>query len=246
MRARARADAIVFEEITRRRSERTDEGDLLSALIAAQDSDGTALSDQELRDQVVSLIAAGYETTSALVAWALYEALRDDGLEEAIRDELDVVFGGDRVSEERLDHCRTLGALIQETLRLHSPAGFSGRMAQADIDFGGHTIKAGTLVIYSQYVTHRLPEIWPEPERFRPERWISDDASLVEPEPYTFLPFGGGYRRCIGFAMATLEAQLVVAHVIRHSRLQLQGDDIEGHGLATFAPRGGVPVTVAE
>ena len=137
-----------------------------------------------------------------------------------------------------------LGALIQETLRLHSPGGFSGRMAQADIDFAGHMIKAGTLVIYSPYVTHRLPELWPQPQQFRPERWISADGSLIDPEPYTFVPFGGGYRRCIGFAMATLEAQLIVAHVVRHARLQLQREHIDGHGLATFAPRGGVPVTV--
>lgn len=244
MRSRARADGIVFEAISRRRAGGDDRGDLLSALLAAQDADGSVLDDQEVRDQVVSLIVGGYETTSALVAWAFYATLRDPTIEDALRAELAAALGGGRADADKLDDCVYLQAVIQETLRLHSPAGFSGRKAQADIDFEGHTIKAGTLVVYSQYVTHRLPELWPDPLAFRPERWIGPDGRNVEPAPYAFVPFGGGYRRCIGFAMATLEAKLILAAVLRRTTMRLDRRDIDGRGLATVVPSGGVPVTI--
>lgn len=179
MKARERADELIFEEIARRRLQGTDEGDLLSALIATQDEDREeALTDQELRDQVASLIAGGYETTSALVAWALYAVHRDPEIEARLRLELD---GHPATDGSDLDELAYLDAVISETLRLHSPAGFAGRKAEVDIDFAGHTIPAGSLVVYSQYVTHRLPEHWPEPTSFRPERWIDAAGHSVDP-----------------------------------------------------------------
>lgn len=242
MKARALADEIIFEEIARRRLQGTDEGDLLSALLATQDEDGEeALTDQELRDQVVSLIAGGYETTSALVAWALYAVHRYPDIEARLRAELD---GHAATEGSDLDQLPYLDAVVSETLRLHSPAGFAGRKAEVDIDFAGHTIPAGSLVVYSQYVTHRLPEHWPEPTSFRPERWIDAAGQSVDPMPYTFVPFGGGYRRCIGFAMAMLEAKLLLAHTLMSKRLELERTTIKGAGIATVAPKGGVPAIV--
>jgi len=245
MRSRAKADAIVYREIARRREQPTDEHDLLSALMEARDEDATALTDEELRDQVVSLIAAGYETTSALVAWTLYATLRDPDVEATLRRELDGVFGNDRVVAERLNEARYLHAVVSETLRLHSPAGVSGRIAETNVEFAGCTIPRGAFVVYSAYVTHREPQWWPDPLVFRPERWLGA-AGPIEPEPYTFVPFGGGFRRCIGFAMATLEAKIVVAETLRRVRLRLERHDIAAHGLATVAPKGGVPATIIE
>jgi hypothetical protein len=246
MRARNQADAIVFEEITRRRSEQRDEGDLLSALIAAQDADGSALTDQELRDQVVSLIAGGYHTTSALIAWALYATLADPDVNATLRAELESTLDTGAIDEDHISRCGYLHAVIMETLRLHSPAGFAGRKARADIDFAGHTIPAGAMVIYSQYVTHRDPDHFPDPLRFNPNRWIGPDGAPLDADPYTFVPFGGGYRRCIGFAMATLEAELIVAAVLQRCRLRLDRTDIAPTGIATVEPRGGVPATILD
>ena len=245
MRARAKVDVIVYEEIERRRAKSNDERDLLGALIAARDEDGSTLTDEELRDQVVSLIAGGYETTAAMIAWMLYAVLRDAEVEKRLRAELDEVFADQPVAEEGLARCTYLSAVVMETLRLHGAAGVSGRKAQADIEFAGHTIPAGRMVIYSQYVTHRLPDDWPDPLRFDPDRWL-DGESLREAAPYTFVPFGGGYRRCIGFAMATLEAKLMIASALRRSQLQLHRTDIPGTGIATYAPKGGVPITVID
>ncbi len=245
MKERRRADAIVFDEISRRRAEGTDEGDLLSALIKAQDSDGSVLNDQELRDQVVSLIAAGYETTAALVGWALYAILSRPQVEASLRAELGETFGDGPIDEGHLDSCPYLHGVISETLRLHSPAGFAGRKLHADIDFAGHTIPAGTMVIYSAYVTHRQPELWPDPLVFRPQRWIGPDGRPVDPQPYAFVPFGGGYRRCIGFAMATLEAKIIVAETLRRTHLRLETKDVKATGMATVTPGGGLPATVA-
>jgi cytochrome P450 len=129
---------------------------------------------------------------------------------------------------------------------LHSPAGISGRKAATDVDVAGHTVPRGSFVVYSAYVTHRQPELWPDPRAFRPERWIDASGAVVEPAPYTFVPFGGGYRRCIGFAMATLEAKIIVAETLRRSRLHLERTEIAAHGIATVAPKGGVPATVVE
>lgn len=241
MKARRRADEIIFEEIKRRRRQRTDEGDLLSALIEKQDGDSEALTDQELRDQVVSLIAGGYETTSALVAWALYAIHADPEIEGRLRGEIDANAGTEAPD---VDEWPYLDAVVSETLRLHSPAGFAGRNAEVDVEFAGHTIPAGSLVVYSQYVTHRLSDHWPDPRRFSPERWLGEGNQRVEPEPYTFVPFGGGYRRCIGFAMATVEAKILIARTLTTRQLELDRTDVKAAGIATFAPKGGIPATV--
>lgn len=232
MGARSRADAIVFAEIEQRHLTNNHGDDLLGSLLDAQDEDGSTLTDQEVRDQVVSLIAGGYETTAAVAAWGLYAAHRDPTIHGQLRTEL-----ADRPDGPYL------GAVIQETLRLHGAAAVGGRTTHTAITVDGHTIPAGRRVIYSQYVTHRLDEHWPDPLRFDPRRWL-DGNQLIEPAPYTFVPFGGGARRCIGFAMATLEAKTLLATVLRRADLMLERHDIDGAGLATYAPKGGVPVTI--
>ena len=240
MRARAGADEIIFDEIARRRASGDTGDDLLGSLLDAQDDDGSTLTDQEVRDQVVSLIAAGYDTTSALVAWALYAVLRDQVVEQRLRTEL----GDAGTDVDAIDANRYLDAVISESLRLHSPASVAGRMAQRPVEFRGHTIPPKRFVIYSQYVTHRDPTSWPNPRRFDPDRWLAADGGAVEPPPYSFVPFGGGYRRCIGFALATLEAKVVVAECLRQHTFRLERQDIRGTGVVSYAPKGGVPVTV--
>jgi cytochrome P450 len=129
--------------------------------------------------------------------------------------------------------------VVRETLRLWPPGAVSLRGAIDDFDFGGHTIPGGTMVVYSAYVTHRLPDVWDEPTRFRPERWVDG-----EPVPFSFVPFGGGHRKCIGFALATLELQVLAVRLAQQVSWSLENPDLRASGAASFAPKGGVPITI--
>ena len=239
--ARARTDEIVDAELARRRSSPdTDDGDdILSMLLTATDEDGgPSLSDEEIRDQVVSLIAAGYETTSAAMAWTTRALLAEPGVLEKAKAEVDEKLGGEAPSLETLATLQYVDGIVHESLRLWSPAVVSGRRSVDDIEYAGHKVPSGTMVLYSPWVTHRLPELWPEPLTFRPERWDS------EPLPYSFVPFGGGYRRCIGFAFATLELKVMLTRLVQRCDAELLSADPRPAGSITVRPRSNVPVRV--
>ncbi|HLM64927.1 MAG TPA: cytochrome P450 [Acidimicrobiales bacterium] len=243
MRARRRADAIVFDEIAHRRSipDAGDRGDVLSALLAAQDEGGAGgLTDEEVRDQVVSLIAAGYDTTSAAIGWSIHALYTHAEVLAKARAEVDRIVGEDALTPEHLADLPYLGGVVSESLRLWPPGPMSARRAVDDFAYAGHRIPGGRFVVYSAYVTHRLAELWPDPERFDPGRWVPGSATHREPEPYSFVPFGGGYRRCIGFGMATLEITTALARLVRRVDLEPLGEAPAPTGLATMSPRGGV------
>jgi cytochrome P450 len=245
MAARRRADEIVFAEIAARRARLDGGGDVLAALLDAQDEGVDPLTDQEVRDQVISLIAAGYDTTSAGVAWAVHATYSRPDVLAAARAEVAEVAGDDRLTADHLASMPYLGAVVSESLRLWPPGPLSGRRAVDDFELAGHRIAGGSLVIYSPYLTHRLPELWPEPERFLPERWIAGSPAHREPVPYSFVPFGGGYRRCIGFALATMETTAMLAELVRRVDLRPHAQQLEPTGLVTMAPKAGVVCTVA-
>ena len=129
--------------------------------------------------------------------------------------------------------------VVRETLRLWPPGAVSGRTAIDDFEVLGHRVAGGSTVLYSPYVTHRLPEVWGDLHAFRPERWQDG-----EPVPYSFVPFGGGYRKCIGFALATLELQALAVRLAQRVSWRLDRPATRPAGVATFAPKGGVPITV--
>ena len=239
--ARARTDDIVDTEMARRRAAGVaDEGhDILTMLLSARDDDGgPGLTDEEIRDQVVSLIAAGYHTTSGALGSAVRSLLSDPNVLAKAKAEVDEIAGSSRPTLDGLASMRYLEGVVHETLRLWSPALVSGRGSVEPVEFAGHTIPAGSMVMYSPWVTHRLPELWPDPESFRPERWESD------PLPYSFVPFGGGYRRCIGFAFATLELKATLARLLQRAELELLSTDEAMTGTAGLRPKSGVPVRV--
>ena len=239
--ARARTDAIVDAELARRRAaDEPDEGnDILAMLLSTVDDDGApGLTDQEIRDQVVSLIAAGYHTTSGALGWLVRAVLHEPGVWDKARAEIDEAVGDGPLTIEALQSMRYVDGVVHETLRLWPPGFVSGRMCHDDVDFAGHTIRAGSMVLYSPWVTQRLAELWPEPERFQPERWES------EPLPYSFVPFGGGYRRCIGFAFATLELKVTLVRLLQRVELELLAADAVPVGTAGLRPKSGVPVRV--
>ncbi|HET6209029.1 MAG TPA: cytochrome P450 [Jatrophihabitans sp.] len=244
MAARGRVDALVRAEIDKRRAEPEDRGDVLDALLASCDQAGDQLADLEVRDQVISLIASGYDSSSSAAGWACYALLRNPEVYQRIRDEVDSVAGDDPLTADRLAAMDYVGWTVSEILRLYTPGVLTGRTAVADFEFAGHRVPRGEKVLYSQYVTHRLPELWPEPERFRPERWDPAAPGYREPVPFSFVPFGGGYRRCIGFAFAELELRALIVELVRRTELELAAEQVRPTGVATMWPKGGVPVTV--
>ena len=244
MRARRAVDDIVYAEIEARRAAPTDADDVLSALVAAQEDGEQPLTDDEVRDQVISLIAAGYDTTTAGVAWTIHATFSRPDVRDRARAEIEAVAGDRPLTVELLGSMPYLAGVVSESLRLWPPAAFGGRYAVEDVPFAGHVIPAGTTVLFSQYVTHRDPELWPDPLRFDPERWVEGSPTFRPPEPYAYIPFGGGYRRCIGFALATMEIKAILAELLRRVDLTVLDAEPTPTGVATMSPAGGVRATV--
>lgn len=244
MAARGRVVRLVRAEIEKRRAEPDDRGDVLDALLGSCDQAGDQLADLEVNDQVISLIASGYDSSSSAAGWALYALLTHPEVYDRIRDEVASVAGDEVLTADHLGAMNYVGWTVQEILRLFTPGVLTGRTAVESFEFAGHVVPRGTKVLYSQYVTHRLPELWPEPEAFRPERWDPSAPGYREPVPYSFVPFGGGYRRCIGYAFAELELRALIAELARRTELSLVGGAVQPTGVATMWPKGGVPVAV--
>ncbi|TDC60443.1 cytochrome P450 [Actinomadura sp. GC306] len=245
--ARAQVARRVDEEVERRLREPAPDGgydDVLAMLMAARDEDGAGLTRQELQDQVISLISAGYDTTSAAMAWAVYAlATHPQAAERARREVAEVV--GDRLPRaDDLPALTFLDGVVNETLRLFPPAVLSARVPVEDFTYGGHRIPAGAMVMYSPYVTHRMPQVWPQAGRFRPERW-DPSCELHRPAtPATYLPFGGGPHRCIGSTLATVELKTMLACLLRRTRLRLVSPAVTPTSVTAMRPRGGLPVRV--
>lgn len=244
--AAARAvDELILAEVARRRAEGVDADanpDTLSALLVAAEEvgdDEAPLDDGEICDQIRSLIAAGYDTTSSAAAWVVHALGAHPAAFAALRDQVRDTIGDRAPTIDDLKAMPLVDGVVREALRLWPPGLVGGRTAVADFEMLGHRIPAGRTVVYSPYITHRLPEVWGDPLVFRPERWAHG-----EPVPYSFVPFGGGYRKCIGFALATLELQVLAVRLAQRVTWTLDRPDARGAGLATFAPKGGVPITI--
>jgi cytochrome P450 len=256
--ARAQVARRVDQEVDRRLAERAagraggDDGghdgggydDVLGMLMAARDEDGSGLTRQELQDQVISLISAGYDTTSAAMAWAVYALLTHPAAEERARREVAEVVGDRPVTAADLPALTYLDGVVNETLRLFPPAVVSARVPVEDFSYAGHRIPAGAMVLYSPFVTHRMPEVWPRAGRFRPERWDPASALYRPAAPSTFLPFGGGPHRCIGATLATVEIKTMLACLLARTRLRLVSPAAVPTSVTAMRPRGGLPVRV--
>jgi cytochrome P450 len=241
--ARARTDQLVRSEIARRRAiaNRPGSPDVLDALLGAVDSDGRpVLTDEEIRDQVVSLVAASYDTIGSAAAWALHELMANRPVREKATAELADVLGGERLTVERLGQLRYLDAVVNETLRMWPPTSVSGRKVTATFEFAGQTIPEGAMILYSPYVTHRMRGLWPDPDRFWPERW--DGA---RPDPFAYVPFGGGYRRCIGFIFAVQQLKVLLVEALRSLELTPDYQGLTPVGIPALHPGEGLPVRVA-
>ncbi len=239
--ARKRTDEIVDDELARRRGTANPGAgnDILAMLLSTLDDDGSpGLSDLEIRDQVVSLIAAGYHTTSGALGWALRALLHEPGVWDKARAEVDEHLGTTAPTADSILSLRYLDGVCTRAFAFGRRVSSAAVSATPDVDFDGHTIPAGSMVLYSPWVTQRDAALWPEPEAFRPERWEAD------PLPYSFVPFGGGYRRCIGFAFATLELKVTLARILQRVELELLSADTAPVGTSGLRPKSGVPVRV--
>jgi cytochrome P450 len=242
--ARARLDDFVDAQIADARVAPRPDDHMLAMLINGRGEAGYALSDNEIRDSIISLIAAGYETTSGALAWAIYTLLTLRGAWDNAADEVTRVLGDRPPAAADLDALTYLNGVVHETLRLYSPGVISARRVMRDLRFDGHRIPAGRLLIFSAYVTHRLPELWPSPLEFRPARWDPGSPDYRKPAPHEFIPFSGGLHRCIGAVMATTEMTVMLARLVARTRLRLPAQRIRAANLAALSPKPGLTVEI--
>ncbi len=233
-------DAMLFAEFARRRAEsRRDRTDILSLLLAARDEDGQPMSDRELRDEMVTLLLAGHETTATTLAWVLQYVLTHPDVQARLRAELIESAGADRIPGS--GDLPYLDAVIKETQRLMPIIPMVGRRLHRAVEIGGVALPAGVVAAPGIYLTHRRPDLWEDPESFRPERFLAK-----RPTAYEFFPFGGGVRACLGAAFATFEMKIVLARIL--TRVELRA--VPGYRARvvrrgiTFAPSDGMPVVV--
>jgi cytochrome P450 len=244
-RACERLDATIYRLIAERRAAGLEGDDLLSLLLRARDEagDGGAMTDRQVRDEAMTLFLAGHETTANLLTWTWYLLSQGLEAEERLHAELDRVLGGRMPGVEDLPALSFMEQVIDESLRLYPPVWLFGRRALGDTELGGYEIPRGTVVSVSQWVTHHDPRWFPEPWRFDPDRW--DPGEAAKRPQYSFFPFGGGTRICIGEGFARMEAKLVLATIASRWRLRLApGHRVGVHPRITLRPRGGMPMTL--
>jgi cytochrome P450 len=233
-------ETVVYRIIEDRRRTRRDEADLLSMLLSARDEEtGAGMSDRQLRDEVMTMLLAGHETTSLALSWTYYLLSKHPDVERSIEDEVDRVIGDGRPGFSSIDHLTCTRRAIDESLRLYPPAWGFSRLAIDDDEIGGYRVAKGSLVFVIPYVIHRRPKLWPDPERFDPDRFRPERES-ARPR-FAYLPFGGGPRGCIGSQFAMMEAQLIVAAIARRYRIAIVSDrDIRPEPLITLRPAPGI------
>jgi cytochrome P450 len=239
--ARRRLDGLVFAEIARRRRSGERGEDLLSLLLDASDDDGSRLSDAHVRDEVMTLLFAGHDTTTATVAFLFRELALHPEVADAIADELAALGRPPGFEELMGGALPQLDMALDETLRLYPPAWVGPRRAVRTFEFDGVTVPEGAPVNYSSYASHRLPDVWEDPNEFRPERFAPDRRASIPKGAY--VPFGGGSRQCIGMRFGQLEIKAIAARVLREHRLELpRGHRLEIRQTPTLGPKGGLPM----
>ena len=239
-RVRREIHELLHDEVRRRRAARPeDRTDIMSMLVTARDEDGLPMSDEEVRDEMFTMLVAGHETTATLMAWVIHRLLEHPDVLAAARAEVASVVGnGSHLPPPTADQIARLGyldAVIKETARLHPVVPIVVRQLETDHTVGCAALPAGCIAAPCIYLVHRRPDLWPEPNSFDPRRFVGRHT-----DPYTFFPFGGGVRHCLGAAFATYEMKIVL------SRMNLRPDPdyavrVVRRGLA-LGPSSGLPV----
>ena len=233
-------DAALYEQIAQRKAAaQNGRPDIMAMLIEARDEDGQPMSAQELRDEMITMLLAGHETTATSLSWVVHRLLQNPDVLEKVRAELRRVVGGGPIQAEHMSELAYLDATIKETARLNPIVPVVARYLEQPTRIGDYAMPAGCVAAPCIYLTHRRPELWPEPETFNPDRFVGKRV-----DPYTFFPFGGGVRHCLGAAFAAYEMKIVLAQML--SRVSLR--PVPGYTVRvvrrsiTFAPSEGLPV----
>ncbi|WP_420627634.1 cytochrome P450 [Candidatus Leptofilum sp.] len=237
-------DAIVFDIIQRRRQRpHAEQHDLLDMLIQARYEDsGEGMSDQQIRDEVMSLLIAGHETTANTLGWLWYLLAQQPAVVSQIEAELEAVLNGRTVTVADFPQLLYCDKVIKEAMRLYPSAWSISRRALVDDEIGGYEIPKGAIVAVSPYTLHRHPTFWPEPEKFDPERFTPEQEAARH--RYAYIPFGAGARKCIGDQFALMESIIILPTTLQRFRLQLVPDHpIDEHALVTLRARQGILMT---
>lgn len=237
-------DRIVMAIIEQRRKTKESKGDLLSMLMAAQDEEtGEGMTDKQLRDEVMTIFLAGHETTANALSWTWYLLSKHPYIQRKLYEELREVLGDRTPVFEDVARLRYTTKIVEESMRLFPPAWIISREAIADDEVCGYKIPKGTVVILSPYTAHRNPIYWDNPEGFDPERF--SEHAVASRTKYTYFPFSGGPRQCIGNNFAMMEAVLIIACIAQHYQLDLvPGHVVDPEPLITLRPKNGVLVTL--
>ncbi|HEY7456492.1 MAG TPA: cytochrome P450 [Solirubrobacterales bacterium] len=238
-------DEIVFAEIERRRADPDPERqDILSLLLGARGEAGEAFTDREVRDQVMTLMFAGHDTSTSTLSFMMHELARHPDVVAKLCAEQDEVLGGESPTIDRLEkEMPYLEMVLDEVLRLYPPAWIGPRRAVREFEFGGYTVPREAYVNYCSWASHRIPEVFPEPEAFIPERFTPQRKAALPRGAY--VPFGGGQRICIGKRFGQTEVKLVATMLLQRLRLDaLPGRTMTVRQMPTLSPKGGLHMRV--
>ena len=252
IRAVKQIDEVVYELIARgreklARSENGTDGpkDFLTLLLEARDDDGNAMSDQQLRDEVITLLLAGHETSALALSWAWFLLAQNPETERRLHQELDSVLGSRPPNAGDLPKLVYTERVIREVLRLYPPAWRIFRMTQTELQIGDYVLPAGSNIVLVQWVTQRDPRWFVNPDKFEPDRWVEDAARKLP--RFAYFPFGGGPRVCIGAGFAMMEATLLLAAIAQRYRIRLRaGERVEPLATITLRPKKGIAVVLEE
>jgi len=240
----AQLDAIVYRMIAERRASGEDKGDLLSMLLAAQDADdGSFMTDQQVRDEAMTLFLAGHETTANALAWTWYLLMQHPEVYTKLRAEVTRVLDGRTPSYADLADLPYTFQVLKESMRLYPPVPMVVRQAAREVTVGGQTFPIGTRFLISPYTMHRRPAFFPEPGQFDPERFTPDAEAKLPRDAY--LPFVDGPRNCIGNSFAQMEGRIILATLVQRATFTLvPGQKIAPEAVITLHPRNGIKVKV--
>ena len=240
-RARDTFNSIIFGMIGERRRSGEDKGDLLSMLLLAHDEDdASVMTDEQVRDEVLTLFLAGHETTANAMVWTWYLLSQNAEKEAKLHAELEQVLSGRPPAIDEIPQLKYTEAVFAESMRLFPPAWTVGRLSIEDHEVGGYSVPSGSLLLASQYVLHRDPRFWDQPESFIPERWETQSVKEAG-QKFIYFPFGGGVRRCIGEGFAWTEGILLLATLAQRWKLRLLPDQkVALHPMITLRPKFGM------
>jgi cytochrome P450 len=241
--ALAELDAIVYRMIARCKSQGANAENLLARLVHARDEDGKAMTDVQLRDEAVTMLLAGHETSAIALSYAAYLLSKNQAAAVRLRAEIDGQLAERPARMDDLPKLPYLNAVVRETLRLYPPAYVIGREVLRDFELGGYVIPKGSQVMMCPYVVQRDARLFAEPDRFNPERWL--DPAIDALPRFAYFPFGGGPRVCIGNHFAMMELALVLSVIVQQVELEVApGFQLELEPIVTLRPASGVPVIV--